>query len=1014
MSAWNPQANVIFLNALEIAAPAERSAYIQQACREDAELLSHVQSLIAASQKSGSFLENSPLADVDHTLVQPLREAVGTQIGPYKLLQQIGEGGMGVVYMAEQLEPISRRVALKIIKPGMDTKQVIVRFEAERQALAMMDHVNIARVLDAGTTAQGRPYFVMELVNGVSITKYCDDNHLTPRQRLELFVPVCHAIQHAHQKGIIHRDIKPSNVMVTLYDGKPVPKVIDFGVAKATEQKLTERTLFTQYGTMVGTLEYMSPEQAELSALGVDTRSDIYSLGVLLYELLTGSTPLSSKRMKEAAYAEILRLIKEEEPPKPSTRLSESGEALASISAQRHTEPAKLSKLMRGELDWIVMKTLEKDRSRRYETANGFAADVQRYLDDEAVQACPPSAWYRFRKFARRNLRVLATAAVLALSLLVVAGTLGWAVRDREANAREASREREARQTAVEQEVNLAMKETGQLQGQKRWPEALSAARRAEGLLADVHSDELREQVRQLRKDLEMVLRLEDIPLLYSEIRDQKFLHGDADRAYEEAFAAYGIDVVGLPTAECAGLLRGRAGIVTPLAVALDHWALVRGKLDRNGTALTALAEAIDPDPWRRQVRQAVRHTDTAATAVLAVSPEVPRQPPTTFLVLARALRSPGQEAAQLELLRTAQRQHPDDFWINYELAETLRVKGPAFREETVSFLRAALAVRPRNLAVLNSLGLRLNSQGKPDDAIAALRRAIELDPTFDKAHTNLGNNLREQNKLDEAVTCFRKALELNPKSAYAYTGIGNVWFDRKQFDEAIACFRKAVELDPKFAMAHNNLGLSIRFGQEKWDEAIVCFRKALELDPKLGRAHNNLIEVLLKAGRLDEAVVACRGAIKVGAFEDSKERGRLSVLLNNTAWRLAMHPDPKLRDPARAVELAKEAVRLMPDAHWNTLGAAHYRAGDHQAAVAALEQSMKVRNGGDSFDWFFLAMAHRRLGHGDDAREWYDKAVTWMDKNQPTNEELRRFQAEAAEVLAVAIEVASPPRQKK
>src|SRR5438045_7563304 len=301
----------------------------------------------------------------------------------------------------------------------MDSRQVIARFEAERQALAMMDHVNIARVLDAGATESGLPYFVMELVHGVPITEYCDDNHLPPRQRLELFVPVCNAIQHAHQKGIIHRDIKPSNVMITLYDGKPVPKVIDFGVAKATEQKLTECTLFTQYGTMVGTLEYMSPEQAEMSALGVDTRSDIYSLGVLLYELLTGSTPLSNKRMKEAAFAEILRMIKEEEPPKPSTRLSDSGEALASISAQRQMEPAKLTKLVRGELDWIVMKPLEKDRNRRYETASGFAADVLRYLNDEAVQACPPSAWYRFRKFARRNRRALAAVLLVGVTLLL-------------------------------------------------------------------------------------------------------------------------------------------------------------------------------------------------------------------------------------------------------------------------------------------------------------------------------------------------------------------------------------------------------------------------------------------------------------------------------------------------------------------------------------------------------------------------------------------------------------------
>src|SRR5215218_516527 len=380
--------------------------------------------LLEAHKSPATFLE-SPAGGSrpDLTLNPPIvLLPPGTVIGRYKLLEPIGEGGYGVVFMAEQTSPVVRKVALKIIKAGMDSRQVIARFEAERQALAVMDHVNIARVLDAGTTNSGLPYFVMELVYGIPITRYCDDNHLTPRERLELFVPVCQAIQHAHQKGIIHRDIKPSNVMVTLYDGKPVPKVIDFGVAKATEQKLTERTLFTQYGTLVGTLEYMSPEQAEMSALGVDTRSDVYSLGVLLYELLTGSTPLSRKRVREAAYAEILRMIKEEEPPRPSTRLSDSGAALASISAQRHTEPAKLSKLVRGELDWIVMKCLEKDRNRRYESANGFAADVQRYLADEPVLACPPSAGYRLRKFARRNKRALATMTLLGVTLLVAVG----------------------------------------------------------------------------------------------------------------------------------------------------------------------------------------------------------------------------------------------------------------------------------------------------------------------------------------------------------------------------------------------------------------------------------------------------------------------------------------------------------------------------------------------------------------------------------------------------------------
>src|SRR5688572_12174700 len=454
MEQSTPSARAVFDHAVEIESPAEREAYVAGACGENPELRKKVDALMRAHAAAESFLE-SPAGDLGLGLTAgpraPMCEGVGTMIGAYKLLQQIGEGGMGVVFLAEQTSPVKRKVALKIIKAGMDTRQVLARFEAERQALAMMDHVNIARVLDGGATESGLPYFVMELVHGVPITKYCDDNRLSPRERLELFVPVCQAIQHAHQKGIIHRDIKPSNVMVTLYDGKPVPKVIDFGVAKATEQKLTERTLFTQYGTMVGTLEYMSPEQAEMSALGVDTRSDIYSLGVLLYELLTGSTPLSHKRVKEAAYAETLRMIKEEEPPKPSTRLSDSGEALASISANRHMEPAKLTKLVRGELDWIVMKCLEKDRNRRYETANGFAMDVQRYLADEPVQACPPSAGYRLRKFVRRNRGpVLAAGLVL---FAVIAGVIGTSI-----STALLWREKERTSTAFDRaEANLAL-----------------------------------------------------------------------------------------------------------------------------------------------------------------------------------------------------------------------------------------------------------------------------------------------------------------------------------------------------------------------------------------------------------------------------------------------------------------------------------------------------------------------------------------------------------------------------
>ena len=351
-----------------------------------------------------------------------------TVVGPYKLLEELGEGGMGVVYMAEQQHPVRRNVAIKIIKPGLDTRQVIARFEAERQTLALMDHHNIARVLDAGETESGHPYFVMELVKGIPITQYCDRCKLTPRERLELFIPVCHAIQHAHQKGVIHRDIKPSNVLIALYDGRPVPKVIDFGIAKATHQKLTERTMFTGIGQILGTLEYMSPEQAEMNQLDIDTRSDVYSLGVLLYELLTGSTPITKDELRHAGLEQMLRTIREQEPPKPSTRLSDSGNALPSISEARRTVPAKLSKLIRGDLDWIAMKALDKDRNCRYQSANGLASDILKYLNDEPVEASPPSVSYQLKKFARKYRALFATAAlvlaILTASTLVLSSLL--------------------------------------------------------------------------------------------------------------------------------------------------------------------------------------------------------------------------------------------------------------------------------------------------------------------------------------------------------------------------------------------------------------------------------------------------------------------------------------------------------------------------------------------------------------------------------------------------------------
>ena len=351
-------------------------------------------------------------------------------------MEQIGEGGFGLVFVAEQSEPVRRKVALKVLKPGMDTRDIVARFEAERQALALMDHPNIAKVFEAGSTAAGRPYFVMELVRGVPITDYCDQNKLSPDDRLALFVQVCHAIQHAHQKGIIHRDIKPGNVLVTSHDGVPVPKVIDFGVAKAVGPSLTEKTIYTRFAQMIGTPLYMSPEQAEMSGLDVDTRADVYALGVLLYELLTGTTPFDRDRFRRAAFDEIRRIIREEEPPRPSTRLSALGATLSSVSANRKTEPGKLAGLVRGELDWIVMRCLDKDRNGRYETANGLARDVQRYLAGDAVEACPPTLGYRLRKMLRRNKAAVSiTLGFAAVLLLGIVLTTWQAVRATNAEA---------------------------------------------------------------------------------------------------------------------------------------------------------------------------------------------------------------------------------------------------------------------------------------------------------------------------------------------------------------------------------------------------------------------------------------------------------------------------------------------------------------------------------------------------------------------------------------------------
>jgi serine/threonine protein kinase/Flp pilus assembly protein TadD len=905
----------VFLDALAVE-PETRDAWLDGECVGDPQLRRQVELMLAAHDRPQSLIDRvAPLAGP----LGPATEGPGTVIGPYMLLQPIGEGGMGAVWMAEQTRPVQRKVALKIIKPGMDSTQVVARFEAERQALALMDHPNIARVLDGGATTDGRPYFAMELVKGAPITRYCDEHRLTPRERLELFADVCRAVQHAHQKGIIHRDLKPSNVLVAPYDGRPVVKVIDFGVAKAAGQRLTDRTLFTEFGAVVGTLEYMSPEQAELNNQDIDTRSDIYSLGVLLYELLTGTTPLDRSQMKQAVFAEMLRMIREVEPPRPSTRLSESKGTLPSISAQRQTEPARLAKLVRGELDWIVMKALEKDRGRRYETANGLARDVERYLADEPVQACPASAGYRFRKFARRNKAGLAVAALVLVFIVLLGGGVGWFVRDRS-----------ARQAEAAARIDSALDETARLRDQKNWPEARAAAQRADVLLAggEGHPD-LQHRFLDLVRDLDMVDRLEQVQDGQLMERDGFWEHVGAHAAYEAAFRTYGIDVWSLDAAAAADRARASA-IVEQLVPALDDWAWVSRNNARHRERVRAVVCLADPAPWRVRFRDPAVQRDRVALEELAGRPEAATQPPSIARYLGQALHEAGATAKAIEVMGAAQRRHPEHFWLNVHLAAILRWRTrPPRYDEAVGYSRAAVAVRPRSPRAHLELGGSLLRPGREDEAIAAFRRALELQPGYAHPHSSIGTALAMKGAWAEAIQSYQTCLrgEVSPRLA---------------------------------ATVHRHLGAAY-LATNDWGRAIACWKTAVEIDPRRTDVHGNL------------------------------------------AWVLATAPDPKWRDLQAAVAHARAAKDLAPNSpnNWSNLGVALLRIGDAAAAVEALETADRMLRSGDHPHRFFLAMAYWQVGEKEKARTAYEQGGRWMDKNQPANEEQRRFRAEANAVLS-------------
>ncbi len=868
----SPEMLSIFAGAIERPSPGERAAYLDTACGSDGELRRRIEALLRAHDEAGGFLSDGPVArDPVATLDLPTSEGPGSVVGPYKLLEQVGEGGFGVVFLAEQQQPVRRKVALKVLKPGMDTRQVVARFEAERQALALMDHPNIAHVFDGGTTASGRPYFVMELVKGLSITGYCDQARLTPRERLQLFASVCQAVQHAHQKGIIHRDLKPSNVLVTIHDGAPLVKVIDFGIAKALGQQLTDKTLFTGSAQMVGTPLYMSPEQAASGNGDIDTRSDVYSLGVLLYVLLTGTTPFDKERLKEVSYDEMRRIIREEEPPRPSTRIGALGQAATTLSAQRKSDPNRLSQLLRGELDWIVMKALEKDRGRRYESASAFAADVRHYLNEEPVLACPPSVGYRLWKFARRNRRRLVAAAVLGLALLIAAGGIGWAALDRA-----------ARQARAGNELALALDRAELFQGQGKRAEALAAFDRAKLLVREAPPDAARDgRLATLKERLDAEARDEEFRARFEKIRlgeqsrvDVKASQFDMGTAFpkiRDALDRYGITIGATPPAEAAALIQGRPKPVHgDLVAALDeclNWAPTKEARTRQW--LLATLKAADNDLWRVRVRQAWFAGDWDALEPLARWAHVQKQPP-SFLLLT-AIRLPARmKATRLELLRRIQRAYSDDLWANVRLGLELMQNGqPA---EAVRYYTAALALRRDNPGIYLNRGNALHEIREVDAAIADYRQALALAPRYFAAHFNLGRALYDKGRVDEAIAEFRKAIGIDKDHAKAHFGLGCVLEAAGRADDAIACYREAIRLKnlekEDRAKAHNNLG-QILYHQGKRAEATVEFRQAIASDPCDSRAHNSLGIALGAQGKWAEAIREYRLAIDLDPRND-------------------------------------------------------------------------------------------------------------------------------------------------